>query len=78
MPQKGGQMTRQEWGTQVKVALIQKNMKQRDLAEALGLGEMFINRVINGTQGTPTAETVKRISAELGLDVPEDVNEAEQ
>lgn len=71
-------MTRQEWGTQVKVALIQKNMKQRDLAEALGLGEMFINRVINGTQGTPTAETVKRISAELGLDVPEDVNEAEQ
>lgn len=69
-------MTRQEWGTQVKVALIQKNMKQRDLAEALGLGEMFINRVINGTQGTPTAETVKRISAELGLDVPEDVKEA--
>lgn len=69
-------MTRKEWGTQVKVALIQKDITQTALADKLGVSRQFVNNIINDTCPTPASETVKRISEELGMDVPEDVKEA--
>lgn len=64
-------MTRKEWGIQVKIALTQRGMTQRDLANKLGLGSQFINNLINDNATSPAMETVKRISAELGMEVPE-------
>lgn len=65
-------MDRREWGVQVQISLMQKDMTQKDLAEKLGLSYQWINNIINNNADSPASETIKRISKILNVQVPDE------
>lgn len=63
-------MDRKEWEIQAKIALVQKDISQKELAERLEISRQFLNNILNGNQMSPVTETIKRISRELGIEAP--------
>jgi DNA-binding Xre family transcriptional regulator len=43
--------------------------KQKDVAEASGIGESYLSLLIDGTKGNPSARILYRISKHLGINV---------
>ena len=68
-------MTRTQWRIQVKVALLQHDMTQTDLASELGVTRGYLNQIINDTMDIPARDTIKKISARLGVEEPGNVGE---
>lgn len=58
-------MNKEEWGKAIKVALIEKNINQTDLADKLGLSRGYVCAIINGTVSSLGAAS--SISAELNV-----------
>lgn len=56
-------MNKDEWGKAVKIALIEKDMNQVDLADKLGLSRSYVSSIINGS--TVSLGAASSISAEL-------------
>lgn len=56
-------MNKDEWGKAVKIALIEKDMNQVDLADKLGLSRSYVSSIINGSVSSLGAAS--SISAEL-------------
>ncbi len=72
---KEGKLTRSKWGTQVKVALIQRGMTQTDLASQIGVTRQYVNDVICDNLTTPGTGVIKKISDYLGIELPDGVEE---
>lgn len=54
----------------LKEILVEKNIEQQTLAEAVGVTQAFISYVINGYK-TPSIAVMKRIADFLGVTVDE-------
>lgn len=52
--------------TQIKVELVERDMDQKDLAEAVGVGRPAINRYLKGHQSMPMP-TFFKVAEALGL-----------
>jgi transcriptional regulator with XRE-family HTH domain len=52
--------------TQIKVELVERNMHQKDLAEAVGIGRPAMNRYMKGHQSMPMP-TFFRVAEALSL-----------
>lgn len=59
-------MLTQELVTQIKIKMIQSNIKQCELAAKLGLSRQYLNNVITGRNENLLIET--KILKELGID----------
>lgn len=57
-----------QWCKEAKCALINRDMKVVDLAEALGISRTYTSQVVNGMSYAP--EIAQKISAELNLTAP--------
>lgn len=51
-------------GTPLKVAIVMSTYTQRDLAEAVGLSETYLSRIVSGVH-VPSYETKVRIARKL-------------
>jgi transcriptional regulator with XRE-family HTH domain len=53
-------------GMQIKIELAERGMSQGDLADAVGVGRVAINKYIKG-RVSPTMETFAKMAGALGL-----------
>jgi plasmid maintenance system antidote protein VapI len=61
-----GQRLEAALSTQIKVELVEREMDQKDLAEAVGVGRPAINRYLKGHQSMPMP-TFFKVAQALGL-----------
>lgn len=59
-------MTHKEWEKEVRKALIDRDLNQKELADALGLSRQYITMTINGT--VQVQRTIDRISKFVGVE----------
>ena len=62
--------------TQIKVELVERNMNQKDLAEAVGIGRPAMNHYMTGKRSMPMP-TFFRVAEVLGLSPRELMERAE-
>lgn len=53
-------------GTQLKIELTERGMSQADLADAVGVGRVAINKYIKG-RVSPTMDTFAKMAGALGI-----------
>lgn len=59
----------------VNILMIKKNMRNKDLAKRLNVGESTVSKLLNGSSKKPRKDTIFNLSKALEVDVEEIIKE---